>query len=66
MVVFTCMDLCEWVYVLHNFVAVVMCFAAQKKTLELQFGILLEGGLGKGGLCKCQDREGVQMQTLTF
>lgn len=57
-VVFTCMDVCEWLYVLHNFVAVVMCFAAHKRklrsyNLEYNWRVGWEGE----GFCKCQDRD---------
>lgn len=48
MVVFTCMDLCEWVYVLHNFVAVVMCFAAQKKLWSYNLEYYWRVGWGRG------------------
>lgn len=55
------MGVCEWLYVLHNLVAVVKCVAAQKwklgsYNLEYNWRVGWEGG----GFCKCQDREGVQ------
>lgn len=57
-VVFTCMDVREGLYDLHNFVAVVMCFAAQKRklwsyNLEYNWRVGWEGE----GFCKCQDRD---------
>ena len=47
-VVFTCTDMCEWLYVLHNFVAVVMCFAAQNENFGVTVWNITGGWVGKG------------------
>lgn len=39
---------CEWLYVLHNFVAVVMCFAAQKENFGVTVWTITGGWVGKG------------------
>lgn len=63
-VVLTCMDVREWLYVLHNFVAVVMCFAAQIENFGVTVWNITGGWVGKGrGFVNVRAGKGYKKET---